>query len=232
MADPTWLPEVLKAAGLQCDIYPGAMDRGHGDFGAIWGVVIHHTGASGAPGPGVIANHPTLGLCSQLHLDRKGKYTLCGVGIAWHAGNGAWPGIPTNDANRLTIGIEAENNGTEGWSKEQYHAYVVGVAAILKKLGHNSERVIGHKEWAGPSQGKWDPGSMDMNVFRKDVQKVLETWAAPKPVEPPKPSDKPLPAGHFKSRVPNSTYTGTLEDYILNTDARVYAISKHLGLEK
>ncbi len=43
MADPTWLPDVLRKAGLVCDVYPGAMDRGHGDFGQIWGVVCHHT---------------------------------------------------------------------------------------------------------------------------------------------------------------------------------------------
>lgn len=177
MADPTWLPDVLKAAGLTCNVYDGAFDRGHGDFDSIWGVIIHHTGASGSPGPGPIAKHPELGLCAQLHLARDGKYTLCGVGIAWHAGQGSYPGLPTNDANRLTIGIEAENSGTEGWTAVQYNAFVVGVAAILKKLGHNSTRVIGHKEWAGSAQGKWDPGGIDMNQFRKDVQKVLDTWA-------------------------------------------------------
>lgn len=174
MTDPTWLPEVLRAAGLTCDIYPGARDRGHGDFGVIWGVIIHHTGASGAPGPGAIAEHPTLGLASQLHLDRSGKYTLCGVGIAWHAGEGSWPGLPANDANRLTIGIEAENNGTEGWTPAQYRAYVQGVAAILRKLGQSSSHVIGHKEWAGPAQGKWDPGGIDMAQFRADVQAILD----------------------------------------------------------
>src|SRR5690606_1124945 len=71
------------------------------------------------------------------------------------------------------IGIEAENNGTEGWSPKQYDAYVRGVAAILRKLGYGSSRVIGHKEWSGASQGKWDPGGMDMNKFRADVQKVI-----------------------------------------------------------
>lgn len=45
MSDPTWLPDVLRAEGLTCDIYPGAFDRGHGDFGDIWGVVCHHTGS-------------------------------------------------------------------------------------------------------------------------------------------------------------------------------------------
>lgn len=172
--DPVWLADVLRAEGLQCDIFPGAMDRGHGDMGDIWGIVAHHTGASGSPGPGAIANHPQLGLCSQLHLDRGGKYTLCGVGVAWHAGNGSWPGLPANGANNRTIGIEAENNGTEGWSIAQYGAYVRGCAAIIRKLGYKSDRVIGHKEWAGPSQGKWDPGGIDMNDFRRDVQAVID----------------------------------------------------------
>lgn len=168
--DPTWLASVLRAAGLQVDVMEGAMNRGHGDFGTIWGVVAHHTGSNSwnGPGPRAIAFHPTLGLCSQLHLARNGKYTVCGVGIAWHAGMGSWPGISTNNANQVTIGIEAENNGTEGWTKEQYQAYVTGVAAILNKLGRDSSRCIGHKEWA-KVQGKWDPGGIDMAAFRKDI---------------------------------------------------------------
>lgn len=186
MPDPTWLPDVLRAEGLTCDVFPGAMQRGHGDFGAIWGVIAHHTGASGTPGPGPIARHPQLGLASQLHLARDGRLTLCGVGIAWHAGRGSWPGLPNNDANRLTIGIEAENNGTEGWSPAQYDAYVRATAAILRKLGHDSSHVIGHKEWAGREQGKWDPGGMDMPKFRADVQaRIRNTNPAPPPPKGP-----------------------------------------------
>ncbi|WP_228805215.1 peptidoglycan recognition protein family protein [Nocardia farcinica] len=179
MPDPLWLPEVLRAEGLPVNEYPGWRDRGHGDFGAIWGVIAHHTGNNPpANNPGYIANHPQLGLCSQLHLSRDGVYTVCGAGIAWHAGDGSYPGLPTDDANRLTIGIEAENNGTEGWSPRQYTAYVKGVAAILRKLGRNSSRVIGHKEWAGASQGKWDPGGMDMDRFRRDVQAQIDQKGA------------------------------------------------------
>lgn len=177
MSDPTWLPEVLRAAGLTCHVYPGAFERGHGDFGDIWGVMCHHTGAPwhSAPGPGPIANHPSLGLASQLFLGRAGEYTLCGVGIAWHAGQGEYPGLPTNDANRVTIGIEAENSGTEGWTRAQYTSYVRGVAAILCHLGRDASHVIGHKEWAGKSQGKWDPGGIDMTAFRRDVQSELSS---------------------------------------------------------
>lgn len=172
-ADPVWLADVLRAEGLRCDEYPGCYDRGHGDFHSIWGVIVHHTGASGSPGPGAIAEHPELGLCSQLHLARDGLFTVCGVGIAWHAGEGWWPGIPTNGANDVTIGIEAENNGTEGWSHAQTDAYVRGVAAILRHLGYHSDRVIGHKEWAAV-QGKWDPGLVDMPNYRRNVQRVIE----------------------------------------------------------
>lgn len=185
VGDPIWLADVLRAEGLTCDIYPGAFNRGKGDFAGIWGVMAHHTGAPAGsnPGPKVIAEHPSLGLASQLHLDRNGKYTLCGVGIAWHAGVGSYPGLPTNDANRLTIGIEAENSGTEGWQPAQYDAYVRGVAAILRKLGHDSSHVIGHKEWGGKAQGKWDPGGIDMDAFRRDVQKHIDKGKAGKPSE-------------------------------------------------
>ncbi len=174
MPDPLWLPEALKAEGVNVVEYPGWRDRGHGDFGAIWGVVAHHTGnPPGSNNPGYIANHPQLGLCSQIHLARNGTATIVGAGIAWHAGNGSWPGLPANDANRLTIGIEAENNGTEGWGPVQYDAYVRVCAAICRKLGVGADRVIGHKEWAGAAQGKWDPGGMDMNRFRADIQARL-----------------------------------------------------------
>jgi hypothetical protein len=176
MSDPVWLPDVLRAAGLRCDVMDGAFQRGHGDFGNIWGVVCHHTGSFGETPQG-IAFHPTLGLASQLFLHRDGYYVLCGVGIAWHAGQGSWPGLPTNAANQYCIGIEAQNDGggTPGkphhipWSNVQYGAYVVGVRAILNHLGQPMSHSIDHKEWAGAAQGKWDRGGLDPNIFRADM---------------------------------------------------------------
>lgn len=175
MADPVWMYQVIKDAGVSVSEYPGCYDRGHGDCWTITHVIDHHTGApvGSNPGPFLIANHPSLGLCSQIHLARDGHATICGVGIAWHAGNGSWPGLPTNNANPVTIGIEAENSGTEGWSAEQYWAYVRINAALLTKLGVPASHSIGHKEWAGPSQGKWDPGGMNMDKFRADIAEVM-----------------------------------------------------------
>lgn len=186
MSDPVWLPDVLRAAGLRCDVYPGAFDRGHGDFGNIWGVVCHHTGSFGET-PRGIAEHPSLGLASQLYLSPDGVFTLCGVGIAWHAGSGSWAGIGTNNANAVTIGIEGANDGggTPGkphhvsWSPAQYNSYAVGVAAILRKLGQPASHSIDHKEWAGAAQGKWDRGALDPNIFRRDVQGFLDRGNAP-----------------------------------------------------
>lgn len=173
--DPVWLADVLRAEGIKVVEYPGWKDRGHGDMETIWGVVAHHTG-NNPPGnnPGYIANHPSLGLCSQIHLSRDGVATVVGVGVAWHAGSGSYPGLPTNGANERTIGIEAENNGTEGWSPAQYDAYVRCCAAILRKVGQPASHAIGHKEWAGAAQGKWDPGGMDMNKFRADIQARID----------------------------------------------------------
>ena len=178
--DPVWLADVLRAEGIKVVEYPGWKDRGHGDMGTIWGVVAHHTG-NNPPGnnPGYIANHPSLGLCSQIHLSRDGVATVVGVGVAWHAGSGSYPGLPTNGANERTIGIEAENNGTEGWSPAQYDAYVRCCAAILRKVGQPASHAIGHKEWAGAAQGKWDPGGMDMNKFRADIQARINNNAKP-----------------------------------------------------
>ncbi|MFJ7622748.1 N-acetylmuramoyl-L-alanine amidase [Rhodococcus erythropolis] len=178
--DPVWLADVLRAEGIKVVEYPGWKDRGHGDMGTIWGVVAHHTG-NNPPGnnPGYIANHPSLGLCSQIHLSRDGVATVVGVGVAWHAGSGSYPGLPTNGANERTIGIEAENNGTEGWSPAQYDAYVRCCAAILRKVGQPASHAIGHKEWAGAAQGKWDPGGMDMNKFRADIQARINNNTKP-----------------------------------------------------
>ncbi|URM86141.1 lysin A [Gordonia phage BiggityBass] len=169
MADPTWIPEALRAEGLTCHIFDGAFGRGQGDMPDGYLIpFIHHMGASGTAGPGSIARHPTLGLASQLYLGRNGEYTLCGVGVAYHAGVGSWPGLPTNNANFHSIGIEAENSGTEGWSAPQYTSYLRGVRALNRHQRRALNSVVAHKEY-GAVQGKWDPGLIDMKRFRSQL---------------------------------------------------------------
>ena len=235
--DPVWLPDVLRDAGLRVQVSDGAFQRGHGDMGDVWGVFAHHTGNDNASWQS-IAFHPELGLASQLHLDQSGLYTVCGVGIAWHAGNGSWPGLGTNNANPRTIGIEAANDGGGApnnthhpyWNDAQYDAYVQGVAAILRFLGYGSDRLVAHKEWAGASQGKWDPGGINMDLMRNDVQGLLTGPADPIGGLMATNQEK-FDRIHFEltekfatrskySRDPANPYRDTLVGYVLQLDAQ------------
>ncbi|WP_109527989.1 N-acetylmuramoyl-L-alanine amidase [Nocardia aurea] len=234
--DPVWLADVLREEGLRVVEFSDWRERGHGDFGEIWGVIAHHTGSSRTPASEIAYGLPTLeGPLSQVHLARDGTVTVVAVGVAWHAGRGAWPGLPEDNANYHTIGIEAANNGTEGWSSAQYDAYVGCCAAILRRLGHGADRVIGHKEWAGPKQGKWDPGAMDMDLFRADVADRLKGGALMALSDPEQREllDK-LRRVHFEltygfqSRVSDSEYRDTIAGYVLNADAADYRTEQRL----
>ncbi|QNJ55343.1 lysin A [Gordonia phage LittleFella] len=169
MGDAVWLEKEFKKAGLAIDVYPGAYQRGHGDLIGDK-PFMHHTGSFGETARG-IAQHPTLGLASQLFLDKNGKYTLCGVGVAYHAGVGSGYGLPTNNGNWHSIGIEAAHNGTAPWGKAQLDAYLEGIRVINRHRGKPLNDVVAHKEY-GAIQGKWDPGNLDMKWVR---QVLLET---------------------------------------------------------
>jgi hypothetical protein len=179
--DPLWLADVLRAEGLKVVELDGWKTRGQGDQYKLWGIICHHTGGNNSP-VSEIAFHRQLGLAAQIHLAKDGTVTVCGVGKANHAGAGDYPGLPSDNANPYTIGIEAVNlppkNGAhrESWPNAQYDAYVKCCAAICRKLAVRADRVISHKEWAGRKQGKWDPGSIDMNIFRADVQARIDSF--------------------------------------------------------
>lgn len=234
--DPTFLPDVLRAFGVKVKTLDGWLNRGHGDFGAIQGIIIHHIG-SDRYDPWGIARHPSLGLCSQIHLSREGVATLCGVGIAYHAGKGSYPGWPTNDANRVSIGIEAESNGTSPWPAAELDAYYRICAAILWFLGKRAttNTLLTHKEYSFAAQGKWDPGGIDASHFRKKVNEYIDNPPFKKVVLVPsektqsqaqkaatvaEPFDKIT--RRFKSRVDGSNYEGKPIDYLLNTNRHAF----------
>jgi hypothetical protein len=185
-----WLPGVLRDAGLEVLEHAGWQTRGHGDMGAVQGVLCHHTcGPLKGDLPDVsvlVDGRPDLGgpLCN-LGLGRSGKVYMIAAGKGWHACAGNWLGV--KDGNSHLIGIEAENTGeTKGaradtWPAVQMDAYKRTCAAIMKHVGGTSAMVAGHKEYALPHGRKDDP-NFDMQAFRTDVAKIMGETAAAKPV--------------------------------------------------
>jgi peptidoglycan hydrolase-like protein with peptidoglycan-binding domain len=190
----TWLPEVLKNAGLKIALEDGWENRGRGDVGEIMGVICHHTAGPG-PERGIMPSLNTLkfgrkasagqkglpGPLAQLGLARDGTFFIIAAGRAIHAGAGKFKGVTTG--NSSFIGIEAENTGKptdSPWPDVQLDAYQRGVAAILKHLGRDATFCCGHREYALPPHRKVDP-SLNMNEFRVAVAAILN-GTAPAPV--------------------------------------------------
>lgn len=198
--DPVWLADVLRAEGIDLVEFPGWRTRGHGDFKDIRGVMAHHTGSDTATAASIANGRPDLpGPLSQLHIARDGTVTVVALGVAWHAGVGQYPWLPTNMGNWHMIGIECANSGTsptaphrKNWPDAQYFALVRCCAAINRRLAQTSERTIGHKEYAGAAQGKWDPGAIDMDILRADIQAQIGDVASPAPTPRP-----PVPVGQY-----------------------------------
>ncbi|OBJ92685.1 N-acetylmuramoyl-L-alanine amidase [Mycolicibacterium conceptionense] len=193
--DPTWLEDVLRPAlGDRLKTLPGWQNRGHGDFKDIRGVMVHHTGNSRETAQSIANGRPDLpGPLSNLHIAPDGTVTIVAVGVCWHAGSGSYPWLPTNNANWHMIGIECawptiradgSYDSAERWPDAQIISMRDTCAALALKLELPATRVIGHKEYAGAAQGKWDPGNIDMPWFRGEVAKDMRGEFESKPEQP------------------------------------------------
>lgn len=172
--DPTWLPDALRAFGVEVKEEPGWENRGQGDFLTVWGAMAHHTASNNTPTSLIRDGRADLrGMLSQIHLLRDGVAIMVGQGIAWHAGRGSYPGLPRDNANFHTIGIEANQDGFGPWPDEQLDAYYRTCAAICWVLDKSAaDGVVAHREYS--SEGKPDPAPMDMGDFRRRVQYYID----------------------------------------------------------
>lgn len=198
----TWLPDILKSAGLKVALVKGWEDRGVSEMGTVMGVLCHHTA-----GP-KLGNMPSLntlvngrkdlhGPLAQLGLGRDGTFYVIAAGKCNHAGVGIWKGI--SNGNTHFIGIEAENTGQMDdfpWPDVQLDAYYRGVAAILKHIGKDASFCAGHKEYALPKGRKPDP-DVNMDDFRKKVTDLLNGVLGPPELIP---AIEPIPAGDGVAR--------------------------------
>jgi len=207
--DPVWLEDVLRPAlGDRLKTLPGWESDGvGGTMRQIWGCVWHHTGDSRATPESISKGRPDLaGPLAQLHIAPDGIVTIVAVGPCNHAGKGSWAGLPTDDANDKTIGIECAyprdvNNQNERWPDAQIISMRDVGAALTKYLDVPVSHNISHREWAqlGPAgwrQGKTDPWNLDMNWFRGEIAKDIAGQFDPKPDVPTlPPPEKVFPQG-------------------------------------
>lgn len=186
----TWMPRVLRQAGLKVAETPGWIDHGRGNMGQVRGVICHHTaGARNGNMPSlrvlVEGRSDLKGPLCHLGLGRDGTYYLVAAGSANHAGRGYWKGFSNGGSG--FIGIEAENVGDperEPWPDVQIDAYIRGVAALLGHLNLPADRCCSHREWALPQGRKTDPHSIDMDDFRQKVALAMVGGFAQRPIIP------------------------------------------------
>lgn len=213
--DPVWLEDVLRPAlGDRLRTLPGWESDGvGGTMGNIWGVIWHHTGNAAEKPESISVGRPDLpGPLAQIHIAPDGIVTIVAVGPCNHAGKGSWAGLPTDAANDRTIGIECAwprdtslteaTQGRERWPDAQIISMRDVGAAITKHLGVPVSHNISHSEWArfGPAgwrQGKWDPGNLDMDWFRGEIQKDIDGFEFPgeHPEVTPPAEPKPVVVG-------------------------------------
>lgn len=172
MGYQTWIADKCREFGLDVIEVDGWRTRGNPSFNPA-GVVTHHTaGASSGemPSLGILirGRADLAGPLCNVGLSRSGRVFVVAAGRANHAGAGGWRGLVGNSS---VLGIEAENDGRQGWPAEQYAAYIRLAAALTDGASRNVGLVCGHKEWA-PTR-KIDPHTIDMEGFRTAVSRAV-----------------------------------------------------------
>ncbi|GAA3251749.1 peptidoglycan recognition protein family protein [Nonomuraea helvata] len=169
----TQLADVARRTGCPVTEVRGWKTRGHGPQPEVQGVVCHHTAgpAGGGDYPSlrvVRSGRPGLkGPLSHIGLGRSGRIYVIAAGRCWH---NAPSTSPLHD-NSSSIGIEAENDGSQPWLAEQLDAYHRLCAELCKEFGLPASRVKGHKE---VNRQKPDPHHIAMDDFRSAVARLIK----------------------------------------------------------
>lgn len=182
---------------------------GHGGWGPMNGVMLHHTAAHNALNV-VYDGRPDLpGPLAHVYLDKKGELWLTSAGRANHAGGGdprvlaavvgeSYASKPPAthehegssgaiDGNSHFYGFECENlgDGKEPWPDVQVQAMVKASAALCRAHKWSAKSVIGHLEW---SDWKPDPkgAAVAMPTLRADIAAALALKAGAWKLHPAK----------------------------------------------
>ncbi|MEV5506020.1 N-acetylmuramoyl-L-alanine amidase [Streptomyces orinoci] len=190
----------LRGAGCAVREVPGWRTHnraGHGPWGPVHGIVVHHTATSGTTDTVRLCRDGREGLPGPLcHgvIAKDGTIHLVGHGRANHAGRGdsdvlravieerPLPPVHKADADGNThfYGLECVNlgDGRDPWPADQLAAIARTAAALCRRHGWTERSVIGHREWR---PGKVDPTGFTMDRLRARVRDRL----AGHPAAPP-----------------------------------------------
>ncbi|MEU6192977.1 peptidoglycan-binding protein [Streptomyces sp. NPDC047061] len=211
---------------------------GHGAWGPVNGVIIHHTVTSGTttsvsmcfngrsdlPGP----------LCHGV-IAKDGTVHLVGNGRANHAGSGDGdvlqavidesaslpaPNQNDTDGNVHFYGFECVNlgDGKDPWPDVQLDAMVRASAALCRAHGWSARSVIGHKEWTNT---KIDPKGFAMADFRSRVAARLQPKTSPG--TPATPAYQPFPGAEWFRKNPRSAIVTAMGRRLVANGCSAYA---------
>lgn len=170
----TWLPDVLRAEGIEVVLYHGWEKRGLSTSRPfdVQNVVWHHDASAPGDSPGVpeymIRNFNNAG--AQVWVDRKGRWHIIASGRAPHAG-AARRGMPTN---YNSLGIETDHTTGEDWPQPLLDSLRRGTAAILRRIGKDADEALHfHKTICDPPGRKIDPAGLDLAPERRRVNYLI-----------------------------------------------------------
>lgn len=187
----TWVPAVLRAAGLTVVEHDGWKARGLSTTRSFTprALVWHHDASPKGDSPGVpaymIRNYERAG--AQLWVDRQGRWHIIASGRAAHAGK-TLPGMPTNETS---IGIETDHTTGEDWPPALLASLRKGSAALLNHLAVTASAGLHfHKTICDPPGRKVDPDGLTLTKERSVVTGLCADLkytdpTAPKPVSVP-----------------------------------------------
>lgn len=207
----------LKAEGVHVIEHAGWRTHnraGHGGWGPVNGLVIHHTAGTAPSDLSVVwsGRSDLPGPCAHSYAAKGGGVTMTANGRANHAGGGSpavlaavvaesYAVVPPAthfhegsagavDGNAHFYGLEISNlgNGKDPYPDAQYEASVKWAAAICRFHKWTAKSVIAHREW---SDWKPDP-SFDIVKFRSFVAAALAAKPGAWRLHPA-PVPKPVP---------------------------------------
>lgn len=176
MTYATWLPDVLRSAGVNLLAYPGwetasSMYGSGNRAGPLTtdqpGVVWHHDASPPGDSPGALSWMRQMlakpgQATANVWVDRYGTWHIIAAGITWHAGT---------THNMTHLGIETDHTTGEDWPDALLSSLRRGTAAILRHVGRDATGMTMHKTILPGA--KTDPDGLDLAPERAAVQALI-----------------------------------------------------------